>query len=69
MEFEVIQTVALILGPGGAVYLGLKGALNGMRKDMGLVLDCAKKIEADLDHMQNDVTAIKSVVEFHGHER
>jgi hypothetical protein len=63
IQFEVIQTVALILGPGGAVYLGLKGALNGMRKDIGVVLECANKIEDDVDAMQKDVTTIKAIIE------
>jgi len=67
MEFEIIQTVALILGPGGAVYVGLKGALNGMRKDIGTVLKCAESIEADLDSMQKDVTEVKTIVKFHHH--
>ena len=67
MEFEIIQTVALILGPGGAVYIGLKGALNGMRKDMSTVLKCAEAIENDLDSMQKDVTEVKTIVKFHHH--
>ena len=65
MEFEIIQTVALILGPGGAVYIGLKGALNGMRKDVGMVLKCAETIEDDLDKMQTDVTKMKTILEYH----
>ena len=63
MEFEVIQTIALILGPGGAVYIGLKSSLNGMRKDVGTVLLCAQKIEDDLDSMQTDITKIKTIAE------
>ena len=69
MEFEIIQTVALILGPGGAVYIGLKGALNGMRKDVGMVLKCAETIEDDLDDMQKDVGEIKAIVKYGHHPR
>ena len=68
MEFEIIQTVALILGPGGAVYFGLKGALNGIRKDITLVGECAEKIENDIDDMAKDVTKIKTIVEIHHRE-
>ncbi len=68
MQFELIQTAALILGPGGAVYLGLRGALNGIRKDINLVGKCAEKIENDIDDMAKDVTKIKTIVEIHHHE-
>lgn len=63
MEFEILQTIGLVLGPGGAVYIGLKGALNGMRKDVSTVLQCARKVEDDVDTLQTDITAIKTIVE------
>ncbi len=61
--FDIIQTVALILGPGGAVYVGLKGALNGISKGVNANLKCTEKVEDDIDAMQTDVTKIKTIVE------
>ena len=60
--FDIIQTVALILGPGGAVYVGLRGALNGIDKNVKANLKCTEKVEADVDAMQTDVTEIKVIV-------
>ncbi len=31
---EWYELVGVIFGPGGAVYVGMKGALNGMKHDI-----------------------------------
>ncbi len=63
MEFEIIQTIALILGPGGAVFLGLKGALNGMRSDIKQNTVTLARVEDNDAEMHRDITAIKTIVE------
>ncbi len=55
MEFEIIQTIALIFGPGGAVYFGLKSALNGL-KELN-----EKQIKV-LNHVDDDVRSIKQEI-------
>jgi hypothetical protein len=34
MEVDLLQILGVTVGPGGAVYLGIKMALNGLRKDL-----------------------------------
>ncbi len=44
MEHSTLELIAIILGPGGAVYVGLKAALNGMKTDMRDIKSDVKEI-------------------------
>jgi hypothetical protein len=34
MEVDLLRMLGVTVGPGGAVYLGIKWALNGLKKDV-----------------------------------
>ena len=44
------QAIAVILGPAGAAFVGVKVAVNGMREDV-------REIKGDVKDMRKDVAA------------
>ncbi len=51
MELETIELLAIVFGPGGATFVGLRMALNGMKGDM-------KEIKRDLRDVRDGVKAL-----------
>jgi len=43
---QIVQWVAMIAGPTGAAYVGVKAAVNGMRSDV-------TEIKADVKELRN----------------
>lgn len=45
---QLFQIVAVVLGPAGAAYVGVRTAVNGMRADV-------KEIKGDVKELRGDV--------------
>lgn len=55
MDHTWIEILAIALGPGGAVYIGLKTALNGMREDVKDIKQTVNKIrDMTMVHVSRD---------------
>lgn len=51
LDLRMIELAAIVLGPGGAVYVGMRTALNGMKGDM-------REIKRDLRDVRDGVLAL-----------
>jgi hypothetical protein len=58
---DPFQLLALVLGPTGAAYVGVKVALNG-------TVERVRRIEGKLDTVEKDVSGVKvAVARLQGH--
>lgn len=70
MDPELIRLFAMILGPGGAVYVGFKAGMNGLREDVKDIRvtqretrDEVKGLRRDMSDVRERVAGIEAVTE------
>lgn len=62
MDPELLRVAAMILGPGGAVYVGFKAGMNGLREDVSDIRITQRETRDEVKGLRQDMTDVRERV-------
>lgn len=62
MDAEILNYIAMTVGPGGAVYLGLKIGMNGIREDVSDIRNTQRETRDEVRGLRRDMSDVRERV-------